>query len=136
MYFRNYWLWKTSTDHPVKSAVSEHTLRDDMWKCPKNFPNLHEITFFMSFHHFERGWFGKCLRDYSLKSEGCFLTYWLQMASTLFKSGRICHSQCKCNYLKNEKLLLNFLLHFWNLHQILNILWKKVMVIFNAFPKL
>ena len=28
----------------------------------------------------------------------------------------------KCNYLKNEKLFLNFFFSFWNLHQILNIL--------------
>ena len=35
-----------------------------------------------------------------------------------------------------QKLFLNFLLHFWNLHQILNILKKKIMVIANVFPKL
>ena len=58
------------------------------------------------------------------------------MASILLKSGRICDFQCKCNYLKNEKLFLNCLLHFWNLHQILNILRKEMMVIANVFPKL
>ena len=46
------------------------------------------------------------------------------MASILLKIGRICHSQLKCNYLKNEKLFLNFLFYFWNLHKFLNI-WKQ-----------
>ena len=74
--------------------------------------------------------------DYSLKSYGCFLTHWLTMVSILLKIQRICNSQFKCNYLKNEKLFLTFLFHFWNLHQILHIFIKKMMVIPNVFPKL
>ena len=50
---------------------------------------------------------------------------------------RICNSQLKCNYLKKEKLFLDFFfLHFWNLHHILNILKEKLIVIVNVFPKL
>ena len=49
---------------------------------------------------------------------------------------RIWKSQFKCNYVKNEKLLLDFLFHFWNLHQILNILRKSMIVIANVFAKL
>ena len=37
---------------------------------------------------------------------------------------------------KNEKLYLNFLFHFWNLHQCLNILKEYMIVIANIFPKL
>ena len=48
----------------------------------------------------------------------------------------ICNSQLKWNYQKNEKLFLKFLFHFWNLHQILNSLKKKMIVIANVFPKL
>ena len=48
----------------------------------------------------------------------------------------ICNSQLKWNYQKNEKLFLKFLFHFWNLHQILNSLKKKMIVIANIFPKL
>ena len=55
---------------------------------------------------------------------GMWLTHWLQMASILFKVVRICNSQFKSNYLKNEKRLINLLFHFWNLHQSLNILEK------------
>ena len=58
------------------------------------------------------------------------------MASILFKFVRICNSQFKCNYLKNKKVFLNIMFHFWNLHQILNILKKKMIVIANEFPKL
>ena len=58
------------------------------------------------------------------------------MASILFKVVRICNSQFKCNYLKNKKLFLNFLFDSWNLHQILNILREKMIIIANVFPKL
>ena len=34
------------------------------------------------------------------------------------------------------KMFLNFLFHFWNLHRILKILNKKMIVIANVFPKL
>ena len=37
---------------------------------------------------------------------------------------------------QNEKHFLNFLFHFWNLHQFFNILKKKMIVIANIFPKL
>ena len=58
------------------------------------------------------------------------------MASILFKVVRICHSHLKCDYLENEKCFLNFLLRFWILHQILNILNEKMIVIANVFPKI
>ena len=37
---------------------------------------------------------------------------------------------------KKQKLFLNIFLHFRNLHQILNFLKKKMIVIANVFPKL
>ena len=58
------------------------------------------------------------------------------MPSIVFEIARICHSQFKFNYLKNEKILINFLFHFWNLHQIIGILKGKMIVIANVFPKL
>ena len=61
---------------------------------------------------------------------------WLAMASILFKVVRICNSQFKSNYLKSDKLFLNFLFHLLNLHQFLNIFKKKMIVITNVFPKL
>ena len=58
------------------------------------------------------------------------------MTGILFQTMRIWHSRFKCNYLKYDRLLLNFLLHWWNLHQILKILTKKMIVTAHAFPKL
>ena len=49
---------------------------------------------------------------------------------------RVTHSQFKCNYLKNKTLYFSFWFHFWNLHQVLNILKKEVIVIANVFLKL
>ena len=88
------------------------------------------------FLHFEESWFRKRLPSFQVKSKGCFLTHWVWMASILFNIARICNSQFKCKYLKNEKIFLNFLFHVWNLHQILNILKKKMMVIANIFSNL
>ena len=58
------------------------------------------------------------------------------MASVLFKIVRICNSLFKCKYLKFDKLFQNFLFHFWNLPQILNIFKKRMIIIANVFPKL
>ena len=107
-----------------------------MWKCPEYLINLHESALIMFFHQFGGSWFEKYLPWCYLKSKGCLLTHWLAMASILFNIARICNSQFKCKYLKNEKLFFNFLFHFWNLHQILNILKKKMMVLANVFLKL
>ena len=71
-----------------------------------------------------------------MKSNGCLLTHWLSMSCILFNIARNCNSQIKCNYVKNEKIFLNFLFHFWNLHQILNILKEKMMLLANVFSKL
>ena len=136
MCFRNYRLWITWSDHSVKTFVLEHALTDNMWKCRKNLQTLHERTFFMCFHHLEWSSLEKCLPDYSLKSSGCFLTHWLSMTSMLLKTVIICNSQCKCNYLKNAKPFIHFLFYFRNLHQILKILKKKIMIIANESPKL
>ena len=134
MYFRSYTLWKSSSDHSVKRTVWEHAF--NMWKWPEYLRNLHESPFIVFFHHSERSWFGKCLHLFYLKSYGCLLTHWLPMASILFKIVRICNSQFKCNYLKNEKLFQIFLFHFWNIRQILNIWKKRMIVIGNVFAKL
>ena len=58
------------------------------------------------------------------------------MASILFKVVRICNSQFKCNYLKNEKHFLDFLFYFSIIDQILNTFKEKMIVIANLFTKL
>ena len=37
---------------------------------------------------------------------------------------------------EKQKLFLNFLLHFWNLHQTWNVLEEKMIVLADVFPKL
>ena len=54
--------------------------------------------------------------------------------SAFVKILRIFHSQFERNYLENEKLCLDFLFNFWNLHQLLNVLKKRMIVIPNVFP--
>ena len=92
------------------------------------------------FYHVFSSFSGKLIWKMSpiVSSEilGFLLKHWMTMASMLFKIARICNSQFKCNYLKNEKLFRNFLFHFSNLHQILNLLKKRAIVIANISPKL
>ena len=58
------------------------------------------------------------------------------MTSIFFVKENIWHNQFGSNYLKNEKLFLNFFLHFQNLHKILNICNKKMSLIADLFAKL
>ena len=64
------------------------------------------------------------------------LTHGLPITSILFRIVRICRSLFKSSYFKNKKHVLDFLFHWWNLHQILNIFKKKKILIANVFPKL
>ena len=56
------------------------------------------------------------------------------MTSILFLTETIQRNQFGCTYLKNEKLFLNFLLRFRNLHSILNIYENKMTFIADSFP--
>ena len=58
------------------------------------------------------------------------------MTSILFLTENIWRNQFKSNYLKNEKLFLNYFLHFRNLHEILNICNKNMSFIADLFAKL
>ena len=49
---------------------------------------------------------------------------------------RIFLNNFKRYYLKNGRLFLDFLLHFWNVHEISNILKKRMSVLAKSFPKL
>ena len=42
---------------------------------------------------------------------------------------RIYRNNFKRNYLKNKRLFLNFLLHFWNAHEIYSIFKKKMSIL-------
>ena len=125
---------KTWLDHSLKSAVSEHPSVVNMLKGRKHLWNLHGSTFTIFSDHSEGKWLGKYLPYWTLKSHGCLLRHWLLMRTITFGILRVCSSLLKCNYLKNKKPFLNFLLHLWNFQQILKIFEKKMIVIANVFP--
>ena len=58
------------------------------------------------------------------------------MTSILFLTENIWRSQFGSNYLKNDKLFLNYFLHFRNLNEILNICNKKMSFITDLFAEL
>ena len=48
----------------------------------------------------------------------------------------ISRNKFKRHYLTNKKLFVDFLLHFWNVHTIQNILRKKMSIVAELFQKL
>ena len=136
-YFQNYRLSKTWLDHSLKSARRFRTSFDNQHVKGSQILVKYawEDFYHFFFHSSEGQWFGKYLPYWSLKSSGCFLTHWQPMESTLFWSVSISRSLFKPNDLKNQKFFLSFLFHLWNLHQILNVFKKKI-VIAQVFPKL
>ena len=58
------------------------------------------------------------------------------MTSILFLTENIWRNQFGSNYLKNQKIFVNYFLHFGNLHEILNICKKKMTFIADLFAKL
>ena len=67
---------------------------------------------------------------------GVFVNALTADPSIPFKIVRICYSQFKFNYLKNEKRFLNLLFHFLSLQTFLNILKETIFVLGNVFAKL
>ena len=96
----------------------------NMLKGPKHCWNLNGATFIIFSHHCKANRVGKCLSWWYLKSLHCSLTYWLPITSIFLVIGRIYRNQLKFNYLRNKKLLLNFLLYFWFYIKFLKS-WKK-----------
>ena len=58
------------------------------------------------------------------------------MTISLFRIVGICRPRFKWNYISNQQYFSIILFHFWNLHQILNYVKKKMIVIATLFPKL
>ena len=48
----------------------------------------------------------------------------------------ISRNKLKRHFLKNKRLFLDFLLHFWNVHEIWNNLKKKMSILAELFQKL
>ena len=102
----------------------------------KHCSNLHQCTFILLIDHWKVNWVAKSLCYWHLKSWDCLLTHCPPMKSILFLIETISRYQFRCYYLRNKKFFLNFLLHFWNLAEILYILEQYMTLIDFAFPKL
>ena len=85
----------------------------------------HGTTIFLFFHEFEINWVGKSLPESHRKSSYCLLTRWLPMTSIPVAICRYSGKNLKRFYLDKEKYFTNFWLHFWNMHEICNILKKR-----------
>ena len=124
MYFQNYSLLKRSLNKSLESPVSEHLSTVNMFKGLEELWNLHDSTF---------SYFIITLEDFELENDSLSDTWNRRTVfNTLiaYDKSFLCNSEnlsqpINNNYLKNKKLFLEFLLPFFNLHQILNILQKR-----------
>ena len=98
--------------------------------------NLYDSIFIIFIVQCQVNWVGKSICFWHPKSWDFLLTHWLPIKSILFLIETIERYQFRCNYLGNKTLFLNFLLHFWNLNQILNSLKKKIILIDFVISKL
>ena len=63
------------------------------------------------------------------------LTLWRLITCIVAVVERNSRNQFKRNYLKNQKIFLKVLLHFWNLHAIMHILKKTISLMAQIFLK-
>ena len=122
---------KTRLNKYRKSSVSENPLIVNMLKGPKHCLKLQDSTFIIFFHHF-------C----ETELENVSVSYMWKLR-TLYKHIDK-HFPCNCENLlqpiqvqlsKSKKYFLNFKVHFRNLHQVLNILKKKMTLIAYVMSK-
>ena len=107
-----------------------------MVNVPKYCWNLLRSTLIIFIDHQQGNWIRKNLSYWHAKSWDWILTHWLPMESILFFILTISRYQFRCNYVRNKKLFLQFLLHFQNLSEILNALNKKMTLTAFVFRKL
>ena len=112
-------------DKCLKRLVSEYPSTSNMVNVPKHCWNLYYSTLMIFFLHCLGSWARKSLSYWHAKSWDWLLTHWLLMKCILLFKATISWYQFTSNYLRNKKLFLNFLLHFWNLSKILNPLKER-----------
>ena len=87
-------------------------------------------------HEFQVNWLEKRVPYCDHKSEDCLLTHWLLMTSIHSAIWRTFCNNFQRFYLKNGRRFLDYLLIFWNVHEIYHILKKRMRVLAFLFPKL
>ena len=125
MYFWSYGLWKTWFNKCPKSPVWGDPSMINIVNKGKHCWNLGDCTFTISIDPCKCNWELKTYSELYGKSYECLLTHLLPIISILLLTEAICCNIFRCNYLTNEKLFIHFILHFRNLHSILNIFKKK-----------
>ena len=123
-YFSSYWLRSMCLFKCITGLVSENPLAGNMLTTPKNSWNLHESTFVLSFIHYMLNWVRSSYFQSDLRFSDCLITRWLKTTSILVIMERIYRYQFKSNYLKKSRVFAIFVLHFWYLHEISNVLKK------------
>ena len=120
-------------DRSLNSVVSEDPSTFNMLKSPKHLWNLHESTFIIFFSHSE----DKRIPKISplLKFEILRLFLKTLAADDTYAVWVYADLQFPIQMQLSEKRE-TFLFHLWHLHQYLNILKKKMMVIANVFLRL
>ena len=124
IYFRNYRMWKSLLKNSLKGTVSEQALEVNMWKCPKCLQNLHEtvlIMFFIIVTEVDLENVSPSVR-WNLRGVFEYIDIrWQVSCSGLWEFA----TENFNAIIWKTKTFSQILFHFWNLHQILNILKKR-----------
>ena len=116
---------KSQSDKCLKSLVLQDASTSKVVNVPKHSWNLHHSIFIIFIDHCQVNRVGNILSYWHAKSGDCLLTHWLPMKSKFFFIGTIYRYQLRCNYLRTKNFFIIFLLQFWNLNYLLNILKKR-----------
>ena len=115
---------------------SENPLGMNVLTTPKNSWYLQKSTFILLLLHFEPNWVRKSYFQSDLRFQDCLITRWLDAVNILVVISRIYRYHFKSNDLKNHKPFALFCWNIWNLHELSNVLQKKMSLIGQVFLKL
>ena len=125
-YSRSYWLHRKWFLKCLKGPTSGHDSVNNVLAGAKHCSSHHGAGTTKCFLEYGKNIVKKNKSLSDLKSWNSLLTQWLPSTSIPVAICRISSNNFKRSYLRNEKLFLDFLLHFWNIHQVLNTLIKKM----------
>ena len=117
-YFRNYCFGQRLPLEPLEGLASEHHSVIKVLTGSKHRWKEQATTIILFPHEFHVNWIGKRLLYSDHKSSDCLLTRWLPMTSNFAAICRTFFNNFKRFCLKNGRLFLDFLLRFWNVHEI------------------
>ena len=120
----------------ITGLLSENHLSVNVLNSQENSWNLQKIYFVPLLLHFERTWVRKSYFQSDLRFQDCLITRWLDAVNILVVISRIYRYHFKSNDLKNHKPFALFCWNIWNLHELSNVLQKKMSLIGQVFLKL